>query len=255
MRNYALSHRVVLLKPVAAGYINQTPDVDEFYQWVHCWDANENPWLDSVLVGKGPIHFPARAFGTPAEAAQAQALVALARQCGSGFYVLGGNTPADSVYRRYKSANCNEAISAGFQELRARFATQRPLDFWVDVPAQNLRKAFFKSTLVPGQALHPRAAPRSAGILALLFGYRTALLVLGWAGLLLGLRRRPALWLVLATSGFQYLYICFIYRGLEMRYLLQADVLLLLPAALLLGWLVDTVRPNRSWKLSRVAGI
>lgn len=247
VRNYALSGRMQLLMPVAAGYINQTPDVDDYYKWVHCWEANENPWLDSVLIGKGPIHFPARAFSTPAEAAQGRRLVALARQCGSGFYVLRGNAPPDSAYRRYRADNCNEIISSGFQQLRTQFAAQRPLAFWFDVPLQNLHKAFFKASLVPGQALHPRAGPARAGLVALVFGYRTALLLLGWAGLLLGLRRHPALWLVLATSGFQYLYICFIYRGLEMRYLLQADVLLLLPAALLLGRLVAAVPPRRLW--------
>ena len=72
------------------------------------------------------------------------------------------------------------------------------------------------------------------------------LLLLGWGGLLVGLRRQQALWLVAAVAGFMYVYICFLYRGLEMRYLLQADVLLLLPAALWLGrwWPAASPKPN-----------
>ena len=74
------------------------------------------------------------------------------------------------------------------------------------------------------------------------------LLLLGWGGILVGMRRQPALWLVAAVAGFMYVYICFVYRGLEIRYLLQADVLLLIPAALWLGrwWPAVLPKPNRS---------
>ena len=54
-------------------------------------------------------------------------------------------------------------------------------------------------------------------------------------GILVGMRRQLALGLIAAVAEFMYVYICFVYRGLEIRYLLQADVLLLLPAALWLG--------------------
>jgi hypothetical protein len=64
----------------------------------------------------------------------------------------------------------------------------------------------------------------------LLFGCRTVLLLLGVAGLLVG-RRCPLVWPVAAVFLAIYLYIGFGFRSLEMRYLLQADVLLLLPAA------------------------
>ena len=83
--------------------------------------------------------------------------------------------------------------------------------------------------------LEKRAAPPRVGLMQLLFGYRTVLVLLGWGGILVGIRRQPALGLVAAVAGLIYLYICFLYRGLEMRYLLQADVLLLIPAALWLG--------------------
>lgn len=248
IRNYILAHRLVLLKPRAAGYANQTPDVDEFYQWVHCWTSDENPWLDSMLVGKGPIRFPRAAFHTAAEEHEVQALVALARRCGSGFYVRRTGVAnqaayqdtaamrADTTYQRYRHHNCNAAIGTGFQQVRQRFAAREPLRFWFDVPLRNLSKAFFKTSVAANQT--QSSASASVRLVQLLFGYRTLLLLLGLAGLLVGLRRNAGLWLVLAVSGGLYGYICFFYRGLEMRYLLQADVLLLLPACLLLGrWL------------------
>ncbi|MDB5234313.1 MAG: hypothetical protein JWR44_1306 [Hymenobacter sp.] len=263
LRNYALTHKLILLKPRAAGYANQTSDVDEFYQWVHCWTPDENPWLDSVLVGRGEVRFPATAFTAPGDEALAQALVAQARRCGSGFYVLRSGIAisakyqdtaavlADTTFQRYHFRNCNAAIGAGFRDLRQRFAERQPLRFWFDVPLQNLKKAFFKNTITPEQAVQRRTRPAATPWLALLFAYRTALLLLGWVGLLVGLRRRFGLWLVLAVSGFQYLYICFVYRGLEMRYLLQADVLLLIPAALVLGWAHQQLRSKASTPAAR----
>ncbi|MBH8557645.1 glycosyltransferase family 39 protein [Hymenobacter negativus] len=251
VRNYLLAHRLVLLKPKTAGYANQTVDVDEFYQWVHCWTTNENPWLDSVLIGKGRIHFPAAAFSSAAEENQAQQLVACARQCGSGFWVLRNGISnsasyyrdtaavlADTAYQKHHFRSCNEEIGAGFQSLRRRFAAEHPFRFWLDVPLQNVQKALFKSTMAKAPVLEKRAAPPRVGLMQLLFGYRTVLVLLGWGGILVGIRRQPALGLVAAVAGLIYLYICFLYRGLEMRYLLQADVLLLIPAALWLGrWL------------------
>ena len=259
VRNYLLAHRLMLLKPQTAGYANQTVDVDEFYQWVHCWTPNENPWLDSVLVGHGRIHFPASAFSSVADAEQAQQLVARARQCGSGFWVLRrgiSNSPsyyhnaaavlADTAYQHHHFQTCNAEIGAGFRGLRQRFAAEHPFRFWLDVPWQNIQKALFKSGLAQAPVLETRAAPPHAGLTQLLFGYRTMLLLLGWGGLVVGLRRQQALWLVAAVAGFMYVYICFLYRGLEMRYLLQADVLLLLPAALWLGrwWPAASPKPN-----------
>jgi hypothetical protein len=246
VRNYLLAQRLIWLKPRAAGYINQTSDVDEFYQWVHCWTLDENPWLDSVLVGKGQVAFPPHAFHSAAEEAEGQRLVALARQCGTGFYVIrrylsvsttdSASAPAlvDTAYQRRRIQSCNDEISAGFEQLRQRFVEQEPLRFWVDVPLQNLRKAVFKHETVASKVINPGAVTRAGGLIGLAFGYRSFLLLLGWTWLLLGVRRHQGLWLVLAVGGFQYVYICAVYRGLEMRYLLQADVLLLLPAALLL---------------------
>ena len=264
VRNYILAHRLIWLKPHAAGYANQTLDVDEFYRWVHCWDANENPWLDSVLVGKGPVHFPPNAFSSIGEEIRCQQLVALARQCGSGFYVISNvntnrvnykNTTVlltDTIYQRYRTHNCNAVVGNGFKHLRHKFAEQQPVRFWLDVPFQNLRKAIFKQEMVTGQALNPHFMPRPVGLLRMLFGYRTVLLLLGWGGLFVCLRRYKALWLVLAVGGFQYVYICYVYRGLEMRYLLQADVLLLLPAALLLvRWQTVFKRVDKAWLILR----
>ena len=43
--------------------------------------------------------------------------------------------------------------------------------------------AVFKNGLTAAQALHPRTLSLSGGLVHLLFGYRTLLLLLGWGGI------------------------------------------------------------------------
>jgi len=254
IRNYSSFQRVVLLKPRTAGYANFTPEVAEYNAWVHCWTSNENPWRDSVLVGSPQVHFPADVFPTPVDAARAQQLVAQARRCGSGYYVqrrnmnnqplsgesAAGLAPPDTAYQRVKATNCNEITAAGFIGLRMRFRQAYPIRYWLAVPFENLRKTFFKSDTNAVQAGARALLQRG------LFSYRTLLLLLGWGGMLLFAFRQPALLACGLFVGIIYTYMWFVMRGVEMRYLLQTDVLMLLPAALVLHKLFVFVR--RRWR-------
>lgn len=251
LRNYFNEHRLMLVKTKTAGYANYTPDVDSYYRWVHAWTYDENVWLDKLLSGK-PVDFPHEAVETPADVAEARRLVALARTCGSGFYVRRVTTQPvyrdtaamlhNPEYRRFHFANCNSAISAGFSALEQRYAERHPWKYRFSVPLQNLRKGFFKSDTI---ASHRETGDSHALLLRVLFGYRTLLLLLGLAGLWRHWKLR--LLPVALFFIFMYLFISFFLRGLEMRYLLQADAALLVPAALLLGhWLdrwLPAVRP------------
>ena len=243
VRNYLSLHRVVLLKPRTAGYANFTPEVAEYNAWVHGWTNNENPWRDSILFGSPRIHFPVDVFPTSADAELAHQLVSQARTCGSGYFVQRRNAipqtitdfATDTVYQRIRANNCNEATGAGFNKLRANFQQAYPARYWLVVPLQNMGKTFFKSdTNAPqggARALFQRG----------LFAYRSLLLLLGWGGMLLYLRRQPVVLAIGVFVGIIYAYMWFIMRGVEMRYLLQTDVLMLLPAAMLLSRLLEFV--------------
>lgn len=246
VRNYLSLHRVILLKPRTAGYANFTPEVAEYNAWVHCWTNNENPWRDSILVGSPTIHFPAGVFPTQADAARAQYLVAQARNCGSGYYVqrraMGPHPvdPAvvDAAYQQFRRTNCNEATGAGFAALRMNFQQAFPARYWLTVPLQNLQKTFFKSDTNAVQNGAKALVQRA------LLAYRSILLIIGWIGLLLYLRRHSALLAIGLFVSVIYGYMWFVMRGVEMRYLLQTDIVMLLPAALLLHqlWLYANLR-------------
>lgn len=285
IRNYLEYHRLVLLKPKTAGYASYKEDFDDYRSWLQCWTNEENPWIEQVVKTSGPVAFPPGVFADAREQAQAQALVTLARQCGSSFYMqreaanstiyglyhgkpvaIGRSNSIhqspridqltdrsiyvvyrdtafmmhDENYLFYRQHNCNAAISAGFKQLRASYSRRNPASYWLTVPGKNLFKVFFKSSLAGQTGMGGFRALAVTG----LFGYRTVLLLLGIAGLWL-YRKERALWPIALYATLIVLFICFIIRGLEMRYLLQADVLLLLPAALVLGRLADGVAARR----------
>ena len=243
IRNYLSLNRVVLLKPRTAGYANFTPEVAEYNAWVHGWTNNENPWRDSILFGSPRIHFPADVFPSPADSELAHQLIAQARTCGSGYYVQRRDVnhqpiadfATDTAYQRIRAKNCNEATGTGFAALRTNFQQAFPGRYWSVVPLQNMRKTFLKSDT---NATHGGAR---ALLQKCLFAYRSLLLLLGWAGLLLYVRRQPVLLAVGTFVGIIYAYMWFVMRGVEMRYLLQTDVLMLLPAAMLLAHLLAFV--------------
>ena len=280
IRNYLSYHRLVLLKPKTAGYASHKEDLDEYRSWVHCWTNDENPWIAKIAEGNGPIDLPAGIFADATEAARAQELITLARQCGSSFYmqreaanstrygleqekaaaaahlpITGSGGIAiyrsiytvyrdtaymmhDSTYLHFRNHNCNAAVGEGFRQLRQSYARQHPLAYWTAVPGANLFKTFFKSNTATSQGGAKELAIRG------LFAYRSLLLLLGVLGLWV-YRRVRGLWPVMVFAGGMIFFICFVMRNLEMRYLLQADVLLLLPAAVLLGGWADRLAPRR----------
>lgn len=251
LRNYFSEHHLVLVKPKTAGYANYTPDVDSYLSWVHVWTPDENYWL-TKMVGNEPVIFPNEVQEAPGDSVEAQRLVALARTCGLGFYVqrtvlnvqpIYRDTAAmlrNPEYRRYHFANCNAEISTGFLALERHYAVRHPWKYYFAVPLQNLRKAFFKSATIAAQQ---GATQEHPVLLRALFGYRTVLLLLSLAGL--GWHWQFRLLPLAAFFGFMYLFISFFLRGLEMRYLLQADAVLLVPAALLLGPWLDRWLPGQ----------
>lgn len=234
VRNYVFQHRIMLVKPERAGFSNYKEDMTSFLDWVHSWSNESTYWLQQVLTNAHP-DFPAYVFASSTEQAQAQALVQQANECGSSFivYRFGKPSPAYEHPGRYQSdanaVNCNAQVSVGFAQLRASFKQHHPLQYYAKVPLENLYKVFFKSGTQSADG-----TTRKQLLTGLLFGYRSLLLLLGVIGLLV-FRQLGAIKLIALFWGCIMLFICLYFRQVEMRYILQADVLLLIPATLLLS--------------------
>lgn len=227
MRNYLNHSRVVLVKPASAGYANQREDMQAYLDWLHCWTNDNTTWVEGLVQDK-PLRYPSWIFGNTTEERRAYALTKLAAECGGSFHLRRLDTHDYRLVLPARFHNCNPQITKGFDSLRQNYIRRQPLNYAVAVPFANLRKAFFKSATI-----HEGTSATKTLIQRGLFTYRTLLLLLGLAGSILWWRQRQ-LWPIIVLFGFIYLYISFYFRSLEMRYLLQADVLLLLPAALLI---------------------
>lgn len=246
IRNYLSYDRLIWLKPVTAGYANYNVDFASFRSWVHCWTNDEQLWLDKVAKGTEEIDFPAAAFSTSNERNRATYLAGLARRCGSSFYLYRTgiygtpryfNVVAMRANKEYQQ-NCNAEISAGFNQLKTEFVHRHPVRYWTQVPLQNLWKAFFKSS-----ANRITNGGAKQLLITGLFSYRTMLLLLATAGIVLSYRRLD-IWPAAIFFVFMYLFISFIMRNLEMRYLLQSDVVSLVFTAVALGYCFDRKQPT-----------
>ncbi|MBD2715733.1 hypothetical protein KBK19_11870 [Microvirga sp. STR05] len=228
-RNLVGQGQLVLVKPASAGYPNQREDMQAYLDWLHAWTNDNTTWVEGLVHDK-TLRYPAEIFSNPQEEARAYALTRMAARCGGSFHLRRLDTHDYRLVLPERFRNCNSQIAAGFDSLRLSYIQRHPWEYRAAVPFSNLRKAFFKSATV-----HQGGAGVKVLLQRMLFGYRTLMLLVGIAGLVGGWRRSyfwPIAWYFL----FIYFYVSFDFRSLEMRYLLQGDVLLLLPAV----WIVVT---------------
>jgi 4-amino-4-deoxy-L-arabinose transferase-like glycosyltransferase len=247
VRNYLTMGRFVPLKPAAAGYANLREDTQAALAWVLTWTNDVTMGIEEIMFAKQPA-FPAHVISTPAEKQLIDSLIVLSRTCASSFHVgltlqagaIGTpDTSTDGLgqYRRAQFANtlrhhnCNQQVAAGFQRLQASYQHRHPIRSRVEVPLQNLQKILFKNQF---KTKNGAALTMAQRISSLLFTWRSILLAIGLIGAW-RYRKLAGLGPALLFSAIIYGYMAIVFRSMEMRYLLQADVLLLVPAAFLLA--------------------
>lgn len=231
MRNYIRFGKMVTTQDLS-GINNWNKEVIAFMQYVYSVKAEWDPQFSNIIHNK-PVKFPKIAYRTPEDSIKLERAIYLSQNCGSGFSYWKGYwkkpIPANDP------SSCSEEAAKLFNELRANQIKYNPVNFYLILPLQNLKKALFKSELGDNKSL----ARRLGGML---FYYRTFLIILGFIGLLLMFRGKSTIPTALLVGSFftaLYLYMCFgtspQCRNIEIRYFLQPDVLMLLPAAFLLS--------------------
>jgi hypothetical protein len=232
LRNYVVHDQPIFTQHLGGRY-HWAPDIMAFREYIWSVKTDWDPQFSQIL-GSGEVTWPEASLLLPGDSAELNRAVSLARACGEGFNSFRETMGWD--YSHVTSTeNCNEEVAAIFQRLQARQNSMNPLNVYVLVPLGNLRKAVFKSEL-----LSP-SSPLAAMAGRVLFGFRTVLLSLGIFGLILIARSRPSgrgyglLVLVGLYAAACYLTLSFLHRNMEIRYLIHADVLLLVPAAFVIG--------------------
>ncbi|HRN93669.1 MAG: glycosyltransferase family 39 protein [Chitinophagales bacterium] len=231
LRNYIRFGKVVTTQDLS-GISNWNQEVIAFMQYVYSVKAEWDPQFSNIIHNK-PVKFPPIAYRTPEDSIKLERAIYLSQNCGSGFSYWKGYwknpIPANDP------SNCSAEAAQLFNELRANQIKYNSVNFYITIPLQNLKKALFKSELSDSKSLVQKLG-------GMLFYYRTFLLMLGIIGLVMMLRDRFTIPIAMLIGSFfvaLYFYLSFgtspQCRNIEMRYLLQPDVLMLLPAAFLLS--------------------
>ena len=217
IRNYVNHDKIMLANIPGAGYERYTQDIVSARQWIHSWSNDPTYYLDNFSIGNFDC-IPSYAFNDNEEKQMFEKIKHQINKCGSGFYYWKNNNSYP-----HKN-NCNIEIEKCFNELVRLNISKRPLYYYTHTPLLNLKKAFFKFNK------RTRQTGIKKIIFPLLFSYRSILVLLGFIGIFTKWEDKKV-WPLSFFILFMYSFICFVFRQLEMRYLLQADIMLLIFSA------------------------
>ncbi len=203
-------------------------DVTSFRSYVYSVKPEWEPQFSQIVKGE-IVDWPARSYHTKEDSLLLESAVMLSRDCGKGF---------NNWKRTPVKEDCNNEIVSIFEQLRKNQIRAFPFNFFIWVPLQNLGKTIFKSNLnnepESGLAKH---------LTRILFLYRTLLIISGLAGLGVLIKKKHQFgWFIMVFWFLVYFYIAFVNRNVEMRYLLHADILLLIPASYCFYKIFDELR-------------
>lgn len=232
LRNYIRFNKVVFTQDIRA-FSNWNVDVMAFMHYIYSVKSEWEPQFTNIIKNQ-KVSFPKEAYTNSQDSIKLEHAIALAKTCGAGFSQWNGYwkepiTPGDSMN------DCSSEIAQIFNELREKQIKQFPFNYYVYVPLQNLKKAIFKTELVNKNNIMGKAVN-------LLFYYRSVLILLGLTGLVVMYKQKDIRPVAIILGLFfltLYFYLCFgtgqQCRNIEIRYFLQADILLLIPAAYLIN--------------------
>lgn len=230
LRNYLRFGKVIITQDLR-GFDNWNDDVIAFMQYIYSVKAEWQPQFSDILQNKTVV-FPKESYLNKEDSLKLERAVYLAKNCGRGFSEWEGYWKATIPI--FDTANdCSMEVARLFEELRQNQIKNNPFNYYVKVPLRNLQKALFKSGLTDNGSIS-----RKLG--GYLFYYRTLLIILGILGIVICFKQKQSRGIAIFVGLFfsmLYIYLCFgtspQCRNIEIRYFLQADVLMLIPAAYL----------------------
>lgn len=211
LRNYVNHDRLILTKPATAGYERYSPDITGCRIWIQTWGTDVNKIIGEFIrddFSSVPDHIMEISGGKE----KLQFLIDKGTYCGGGFHFWMNNEHIPKNKNR-----CDKEIYDEFMEMTNKVKSEYPFEYYFKVPLSNIKKAFFKSG----------TANNTSSFVKLIFLIRTLFVILGFIGIILVLKKIDFLTFYFYPV-FMYFFICVIIRQLEMRYLLQADVVLIL---------------------------
>ena len=203
-------------------------DVQAYVSYIYSVQSNWQPQFDQVVGNKSFEIDRSNAYVFPSDSALLAETIFLSQNYGSGFGEWPGYWKKPMPANRYDTI-----IVKNFNILKQHQISYNSFHYWVVLPLENLKKCFFKSDLLSSSNFWIKT------LASLVFFFRTAVLFLGIFGTvaycLINKKNNFILlmnflffssWYILISAGDTYFL-----RNIEMRYLIQCDTLLILPAA------------------------
>ncbi len=244
IRNY-VNHQKIILTQDLRGIENWNVDVLSFRQYIYSVKPEWDPQFKQIVTNQY-VEMPAEAYAVKEDSALVDSVIRLSKNCGSGFSYWRGYWK-----NSFDKPNCNEEIANIYNKLRVHVIQHDPFHYYVTLPLLNLKKALFKISLNDTSTVARKIA-------SLLFVYRSLLIVFGLIGcVVMLLQKHKAAWFALMTLFFfvvLYVWLCAgtgtEFRNIEVRYFIHPDVLLLFPAAWLIGkWLSRSGRSTNTLRI------
>ncbi|WP_157699006.1 glycosyltransferase family 39 protein [Bernardetia litoralis] len=259
IRNYITTGRVIWIKTVTSGYNTFNLDMINSRQWLYAWTDSANYVLEYMydknnIVEKGkPIYLPSDVAPTQKDENRIYDIMNQSMQCGSSFRLWQKQPPLPT------NKDCTKEVARLYDSLFYTYKSNNPVKYYISVPSKNLYKSFFKTSISDSKYSSSKSNDNLSKnlsvktkniIIELLFNYRTFLILVGFTTLfILSIKQKNTLPISFFIL-FMYFFITSVIRQVEMRYLLQADTLLLLFSAIGFDYCLNLIQKKSKNKLN-----
>lgn len=241
IRNYILTDKPIVFTKIAGTIPTFNKDVVAVRKYIYSIKSEWDPQFFQIVRNE-EVDWPEIAFISQEDSLMLKRAEYLAKNCGSGISYWAEYWNKENA-RMPDSLSCNDSIVYYFNTLRNRQIEANPFNYYVKIPLKNFSKALFKTSYVKEK----RSIISLIG--NLLFVYRSLLLIMGLIGVFIMMWKKNLLaYVIFIFWGTVYFYLCFVTRNLEMRYFLNNDVLMLIPAAFLINYVLDYLKNKKAIK-------
>jgi len=230
LRNLVFHDRLLFSQDLRVGK-HWSPDYMAFMEYIFAVQTDHQPQYKQ-LTENLVVEWPAASYKIPEDSALLAKTTELFKTCGTGlshFKFHAGLIKAPVA----PDKNCDATIEKNFLKLKESQIKNNAVHYYLLVPLSNLKKSIFKFSLYGDKGFLVKLAGSS------LFLYRTFFILLGLLAIILNYKKKwfdPAFGTMAITYFcIWYFFLCFVYRNIEIRYLLHCDILLLIPSAAFIG--------------------
>ena len=223
-----LMHGKLVITEELKNNTNWSEDTYNYMLYIWSVKTDHNPQFNQIINGQN-VSWPKESYLHEGDSLLLSNLAKKCYACGRGFS--NWKYSAGLVKETIKENNqCTKDVSETFKRLRSEQIAKNPINFYLIVPLSNLKKAIFKDNVYAAKSPIVNLA------ISVLFFFRTILIAFGIIGVWLNYKYKliPVNFclMILLYAIFWYFTICFLFRNIEIRYLLINDVLLLIPASI-----------------------